>query len=235
MESKKRNHININKNIQQFISGGGKSGGRKSDERYTSFDYCYNHFQYFHKNKCIEKMADKNNMQESCLHLAFYLASWGMLRGTSFLLEKSIKFYEPLIVNISKFDKRIWEIDVDNYTEENIELLLKCRDMIRKSLGNRNKLTDTLTTKIMLGVFSNVPAFDGFFRKGFGVHSFGKKTLEIIVDFYKKNRKAIDKHQIQTLDFATGKKTDINYNKAKRIDMIGFIEGQNINSISKFR
>ena len=219
--------MNIEKNIKQFIDGNGKNGGKNPDERYASFDYCYNHFQSFREKGCIEKMADKDNMQTSCLHLGFYLASWGMLRGSSFLLEKSIKHYETLIRNIVKFDKRIWEIDIYNYNEENIELLLKCRDMICKSLGNGNKLTDTLTTKIMLGIFSNVPAYDDFFRKGFKVHSFGKKSLRMIAKFYEENKETIDKYQIRTFDFSTGKETNRKYTKAKIIDMICFMEGQN--------
>jgi hypothetical protein len=166
-------------------------------------------------------------MQTSCLHIGFYLASWGMLRGSSFLLEKSIKCYEPLISSIAKFDKRIWDIDVDSYTEENIELLLECRDMICRSLGNGNKLTDTLSTKIMLGVFSNVPAYDDFFRRGFNVHSFGKKSLRKIAKFYDDNKEIIDKYKIRTFDFLTGKETHRTYTKAKIIDMICFIEGQN--------
>lgn len=219
--------MDINKNISQFIKGNGKNGGKSPGERYASFDYCYNHFQSFRERGCIEKIANKENMQMSCLHLAFYLASWGMLRGSSFLLEKSIRYYEPLIANIAKLDKRIWSIDVDSYTEDNIELLLECRDMICKSLGNGSRLTDTLTTKIMLGVFSNVPAYDDFFRKGFNVHSFGKKSLRMIAKFYEDNKETIDKYKIRTFDFSTGKETRRKYTKAKIIDMVCFIEGQN--------
>jgi len=220
--------MNIEKNLAQFIDGNGKNGGKKPDERYASFDYCFNHFQSFREKGCIEKMANEDNMQTSCLHLGFYLASWGMLRGSSFLLEKSIKYYEPLIINISKFDKRIWEIDANSYTEENIEVLLECRDMICKSLGNRTKLTDTLTTKIMLGIFSNVPAFDDFFRRGFKVHSFGKKSLRMLAKFYNENKNVIDGYGVSTFDFSTGMPTNRMYSRAKIIDMIGFMEGQKI-------
>ena len=128
--------MNIDENITQFVKGNGKNGGKNPKERYASFDYCYNHFQYFREKGCIEKMANQDNLQTSCLHIGFYLASWGMLRGSSFLLEKSIKHYESLISNISKFDKRIWDIDADSYTEDNIKLLLEGRDMVCRSLGN---------------------------------------------------------------------------------------------------
>ncbi|MCG9875388.1 MAG: hypothetical protein MH321_11455 [Leptospiraceae bacterium] len=217
--------MNFENNINQFLNGLGKNGGRNQIERYASFDYCHNHFQSFKEEGKIEKIANSENMEMSCLHLGFYLASWGMLRGSSFLLEKSIKYYEPLIYNITKFDKKIWEIDVDNYKEDNINLLIECKEMIHSSL-KKEKLTDTLATKIMLGVFANVPAYDAYFRKGFKVHSFGHKTLRMIADFYEENKNIINKLKIMTLDFSSGKETSRRYTKAKIIDMICFIEGQ---------
>jgi hypothetical protein len=37
----------------------------------------------------------------SCLQIGFYLASWGMMRGSSFLLEKSVRNFSNLIIAIS--------------------------------------------------------------------------------------------------------------------------------------
>ena len=87
-------------------------------DRYTSFDYCYNYF----KTNSSEYIL--KNMEKSCLVLGFYLASWGMLRGSSFILQKSIKFYEPIIKYITELDRSYWSIDVDNYTVENINKIL---------------------------------------------------------------------------------------------------------------
>lgn len=36
-------------------------------------------------------------MEVSCLHLGFYLASWGMLRGSSDLLQRSARHLVPLM------------------------------------------------------------------------------------------------------------------------------------------
>jgi hypothetical protein len=219
-------NINIAKNIASFIKGQAKNKGRQPSERYASFDYCFNYFQSFRKKDAVSELVDARNMQTSCLQLGFYLASWGMLRGSSFLPEKSVKFYEPLIQNIANFDKRIWEIDIDTYTDENMDILIACKQMIVASLGEKYRPSDTLITKIMLGVFGNVPAFDGFFRKGFGTHSFSKKSLHSIRRFYEANKSEIDKSEIYTFDYATGLTTNQKYTKAKIIDMIGFIEGK---------
>ncbi|MFH1661746.1 MAG: hypothetical protein ABIA02_01460, partial [Candidatus Falkowbacteria bacterium] len=49
------------------------------NHRYKSWEHCYNYFS----------LEDKEiNKDIACLHLAFYLASWGMYRGSTFLLQK---------------------------------------------------------------------------------------------------------------------------------------------------
>ena len=167
--------MDIAQNLKRFDEGVvGKNGGRHPSERSASFDYCFNYFQSFREEDKIEKLAEPSYLEMSCLQVAFYLASWGMLRGSSFLLGKSVRFYQPLIQGIVTFDKRIWTIDADSYDAENIAMLLACKEMIVESLGSHHKPSDTLVTKILLGVFGNVPGFDRFFREGLVVHSFGK-------------------------------------------------------------
>jgi len=218
--------MDIANNIQKFIDGEGKNQGRKPDERYASFDYCFNYFQSFREQDKIDQISSNDYIQSSCLQLAYYLASWGMLRGSSFLLEKSLKYYVDLINNISRFDKGIWDIDVDSYADANITLVLKCKTMVIESLGNKYRPSDTLASKIMLGVFANTPAFDAYFCKGFNIYKFDKEALDKISQFYKDNKMIIDGYSIYTLDFHSGQETNRKYTKAKLIDMIGFIEGQ---------
>ncbi len=198
----------------------------KSDEhhRYFSFDYCFN---YFSSTENLTK-----DIEKSCLMLGFYLASWGMFRGASFLLQKNVKCFEKSIHYISGLDKSVWQIDVDNYTDENIETIIKLYCEIKRRLienGNRDLV---LITKILLGVFGFVPAFDRFFTDTFrdisGVRcrfrSLNVNSLTVIRDFYVANQATIDKlsKQIFTTDFLTGRKTTRNYPKAKIIDMYGF-------------
>lgn len=225
---------NIEKNLSVFINGDNKkNNGRLADERYASFDYCFNYFQEFKEKNKIKELASDKHLQESCLQLGFYLASWGMLRGSSFLLEKSVRHYSELIKELVKFDKRIWNIDVNSYDDSNIKIILDFKDVIRKTLGKKS--SDTLITKIMLGVFGNVPAFDTYFNKGFGFYCCKKNQLKNISDFYKENKDIVDKYskKILTFDFLAGKTTKRNYTKAKIIDMIGFIAGQNKYGLNK--
>lgn len=219
-------NMEIKKTLNEFLEGNGKNKGRKPDERYASFDYCYNYFYSFYKEKKLSELANDKNLQMSCLQLGFYLASWGMMRGSSFLLEKSVRNFINLIIAISKMNTKLWEVDVDKYDEENIKLLLDCKQKIIDALGKENKPTDTLVTKIMLGVFANIPAFDQYFRKSFELNSVNKGSLLNIKNFYDANKDAFDSFKIYTFDFLTSKQTDIIYSKAKLIDMYGFIAGQ---------
>ena len=204
-----------------------RSGGVKPLERYASFDYCFNYFQAFRESGTANEVAHATNMQESCLQLGFYLASWGMLRGSSMLLKKSIKVYEPVIHAIASADTPIWDIDADGYTASNIEKIIDFEKTLQQTLpASQSTLpSQTLVTKIMLGVFGNVPAFDTNFKNGFRVFTFSPKSLSRIGQFYRDNKDIIEKYRINTLDFLSGQPTKRRYSRAKVIDMVFFIEG----------
>jgi hypothetical protein len=131
---------------------------------------------------------------------------------------------------------RLWEIDANCYTDENIDLLLKFRGDLAESIGSldeksasKNKyISDTLITKIMLGVFGNVPAFDSFFMAGLEVSAFGSKSLQKIAYSYEENKEAIEKYRngIKTLNFDFGKHTKRHYTRAKILDMALYTEGE---------
>jgi len=214
----------MNENIKKFIEE--FEATREPNERDTSFDYCYNYFYSFYKGNKLHELANEENLQRSCLQLGFYLASWGMLRN-SFLLKKSVRYFSDLIKEISKIDPKLWEIDVDNYNDENIKLLLDCQLKIIEVIKNNS---DTLITKIMLGVFANVPAYDYYFRiflkENKCCQTFNKKSLEQIKFFYEEHKNEFDSYKICTYDFSTKEKTEIIYTKAKLVDMYGFMVGE---------
>lgn len=196
-------------------------GARRPTERYTSFDYCFNHFQ--NRRGRATDLTLAGELELSCLHLGFYLASWGMLRGSSVLLRRSIKHYTPLIEAIASCPDDIWSIDAHCYDADTVDLLLATARHIRAALPEG--ASDILVTKVMLGVFGCVPAFDTYFKKGFGVWTFGRKSLGKVANFYEANADVIDRHLVPTLDFATGQPTELRYTRAKVIDMIFFVQG----------
>ena len=60
-----------------------------------SWEHCYRVFGKARNNK-------PNDVDCLCLHLAFYLASWGMYRGSSFLTKRDYKVHEPVVKEILK-------------------------------------------------------------------------------------------------------------------------------------
>jgi hypothetical protein len=208
--------LNLEGNLRRFLDG------RKPNTRYTSFDYCFNYFQSFRDSGNCAAIASAENMEISCLQLGFYLASWGMLRGSAYLLQRSVRHFVSVVEAIAGMESDIWQIDADEYAESNIHRLLDQAKVLRHAGGN---MSDTLVTKIMLGVFGSVPAFDTNFKRGFGVSTFGPKALRNVGSFYQRNAKSLDKYRVPTLDFVTEQPTGRLYTRAKVIDMAFFIQG----------
>ena len=208
--------------VQEFIGGTPDSRGRQADERYASFDYCFNYFQSFREAGETQLLASPSNLQASCLQLGFYLASWGMLRGSTQLLQKSARYLSPVVRLIAETEESFWRIDVDGYDDPNVELLLGQASGIRRAIGGGS---DTLVTKILLGVFGCVPAFDTFFKRGFGVSTLCATALNRVAAFYSEHAELINASRVPTLDFVSGEPTQRLYTRAKIIDMAFFVHG----------
>ncbi|MBQ3257597.1 MAG: hypothetical protein IJA67_09305 [Oscillospiraceae bacterium] len=140
---------------------------RDGHGRYLSWQHCYQAFsEYRH-------CTDEKTVDYLALHLAFYLASWGMYRGSSFLLQKDYKVHIP-VVKILQEEQYIplVGISAENLCEErNLDLLdalgQRIRDCYAKEKpsfeGSPNNATDTLITKILLGTLGCVPAYDRYY------------------------------------------------------------------------
>ena len=198
-------------------------GAREPTARYASFDYCFNYFQSHRDQKTLPELLRGDALQLSCLHLGFYLASWGMLRGSSDVLQRSVRAFVPLIAVIANAPAEIWDADANMYGDGTCPIVFDTARRIAAALPNG--ASDILVTKIMLGTFGCVPAFDAYFKKGFGVSTFGRKALRKIGEFYSANAEVIERNRVKTLDFATGAATERRYSRAKVIDMIFFVAG----------
>lgn len=159
-------------------------GTREPTLRYASFDYCFNYFQSHRQDP--DALLSTGGLETSCLQLGFYLASWGMLRGSSAMLWRSSKHLAPLVGVIGQGLDYLWGLDVDGYDAETIPKPREAERAVRRALRDAAEIetslsgtgikgvdaSEILTTKILLGVFGCVPAFDTYFRKGFGVSAF---------------------------------------------------------------
>jgi len=190
--------------------------------RYASWDHCFNYFRQAYEEKRIASLTNGEELQKSCLHLGFYLASWGMYRGKSLLLKQSAYALAPLVKEIASAPPDLWELDVENYNEDSYELILDWAEKVWSALPG--KPTDTLVTKAMLGIFGNVPAFDRYFRAGFDSFSLNKASLRKVKTYFEQYEDDIESLRKPTIDFA-GNETKYRYTQAKVIDMIFFVAG----------
>jgi hypothetical protein len=209
--------VDIEANLKTYL------GKRDPRARYTSFDYCFNYFQSHREQGKLPDLLRGEALQLSCLHLGFYLASWGMLRGSSDLLQRSVRNFIPLVEVIANVAPAIWEMDAHLYGDGSCPIVFETAGQIQAALPDG--ASDILVTKVMLGTFGCVPAFDTYFKRGFGVSTFGSKALRRIGEFYTANAGVIDRNRVHTLEFDSGGPSTRRYTRAKVIDMIFFVSG----------
>ena len=95
--------------------------------RYASFDYCFNYFKAQREAAGAGSLIDPGRLQTSCLQLGFYLASWGMFRGSAELLTRSVKCFVPAVETIVDAPPEVWDINADRYEQERIVHLARSR------------------------------------------------------------------------------------------------------------
>lgn len=165
--------------------------------RYRSWEHCYSNFI----NARDSKNADLDYLS---LQLAFYLASWGMYRGSSFLLQKDYKIHIPVVKELLKeeYDPLAGIDCIELKREENQRLLENINVFLDEYYSNirgevknikvRNQLSSTLITKILMGTLGCVPAYDRYFISGIKKQkvasgNYNMKSIIQLVDFYEKN------------------------------------------------
>ncbi len=174
---------------------------KDSNARYLSWEHCYKAFINY-KGKII----DRKELDFLSLHLAFYLASWGMYRGSSFLLQKDYKIHYDTILEIFKPEyEPLWSITCQEFHNNgNLKLLdqlcKNIRDIYirhRANIDGRKGVSDTLLTKILMGTLGCVPAYDRYFVKGISKNKiasavFSINSIEELALFYEKNMNILE-------------------------------------------
>lgn len=215
-----------------------------NNHRYLSWEHCYSYFyENFYKN-------NSKDYDTAALHLAFYLASWGMYRGSSFLLGYDYKIHVGLIEKLFETVdyKILWEYDYKNKKDDIIEKIVDASKDVdkyyseikgnNKTIAEKNKksekynISEILISKILLGIFGCVPAFDRFFKFGLSLYKnqnftqqYNSKNFDLLIDF-------ISKNEIFTKNNYRLHKNNIPYPPMKLVDMYFWQIGYN-NSFKK--
>lgn len=159
-----------------------------------SWEHCYRFFS-----------SCPTDIDLASLHLAFYLASWGMYRGSAAIRDFDYRVHRPIA-------KLLLEPKYDILRGASLEELLEHFDdllwplietIIQSGLYPAPiNVTDTLATKILMGTLGCTPAYDRYFKAGLSkcgiAPSFSRKKFRAFLQHCQQN------HQ-------------------------GFVDGQNIN------
>ena len=198
--------------------------------RSRSWEHCYRVF----RDARTDPSPDYDYLS---LHLAFYLASWGMYRGSSFLLQKDYKVLVPIVEEVLKPEYDcLFGVACADVREPEVQLMLETVydyiadhfDPIREEIAGRKVTTPVspvLITKILMGTLGCVPAYDRFFQDGIAKYKMTTQEYSLnsvlkLVEFYEAHNDRLEeaRHGMRT--------EDLTYPQMKLLDMgfwqIGF-------------
>lgn len=174
---------------------------RDTNGRYFSWKYCFKAFEDINANEDF-----------LALHLGFYLASWGMYRASSILLQKDYTIHKEAVRIVNRYHANLYCVAAPSSDE--ISAIYGELESVYAIDGRTP--SDTLITKIMLGTLGCFPAFDRFFKAGARRVRFGAnvclpysvsqnnigKTAEILSKYYRENKDCFKKCAAHTGDLA---------------------------------
>lgn len=188
--------MEITPTIEKYLNG------IKTDKfhRYKSWDNC-------HKSFSVSTQTDIH-----ILELAFYLASWGMYRGSSGLLQKNHFIHKGAVdILFSNEGQKLKCNSMNESAKSNIKDILNLKDKLANHYKSIEFIkgadkpkpispTDTLLSKILLGTLGCVPAYDRYFIDGLKEKkikntTFNETSIYELFDFIDKNKTEIDNVQ----------------------------------------
>lgn len=215
---------------------------RDINGRYRSWEHCY---KVFHDARLKRQKGEVLDYDYLSLHLAFYLASWGMFRGSSFLLQYDYKVHTEVATWLldEKYDSL--QGASCNVLKNNLNLLFDglCkrlqkfykdrRQEVARQVGKDLKsdvVSETLITKILMGTLGCVPAYDTYFVKGIKVSNvstgnFNESSILKLIDFYEAHSDVFEKKR-KELHIIEENGLRLCYPQMKLLDMAFWLVGK---------
>lgn len=193
------------------------------DHRFTSWNHCFHAFQ-------TEKDTDI-----LALHLAFYLASWGMYRGSSSLLQKNYKVHIGAVTIIKRYQYLQCKQNDFDVSKEQITDIIKLKNELKEYYKKQSYIkegeklvispTDVLLSKIILGTLRCLPALDRYFVEGLKknnifISKITIKGLEQLFAFIEENNSDIEEIRKEYLS-----NSNVYYPTMKIVDMFFWQRG----------
>jgi len=204
---------------------------KASPHRFLAWEKCY---KYFNENKYILRCeADMTGKlpDPPMLHLATYLATWGMYQGDdNFLLKTDYSVYNGIVREMLKKDyDGLWAKDRDidkiagkaNERTEFVETLAGAAMQMRE-IWAKYKPCDLLLTKMLMGTYGSTVAYDPHVQEGlkkWGIsHQFDKNSIYGLLNFYLTHRDELN----MLLPMHSGRGE---YPIMRKMDMYFFVHG----------
>ena len=195
--------------FEEIVSRGLKlKPSGKYNGRHRAWGYCH---EQFVKARASVASYDKDYL---CLHLSVYLTNWGMYRGSSALLFNDYRVHEKAIdIILDQKYNNLWNynpFDPSNnvslpqelFDRQNGELWQVYNKMMERTNYPRKKqdfpkASETLVTKVMLGTWGCVPAYDEYLKNALKYlhlpHKFYEKGFYKVVDYF---RECLEVHKV---------------------------------------
>lgn len=204
----------LKKNLFEVIS-------KDKNCRYRSWEHCY---AFFYKNR--EKIVPEKMLDLASLNLAFYLASWGMYRGSSNLLQKDYTIHKELIQTLLEEHAYLWNEDI---TWEQLD---KANGIVISHYQDNGVTpTDTLITKVLMGIFGCVPAYDRYFV--IGLKEYNKTNKHISQSYNKNSFEALQKLTNGLKEERLKLNNKITYPKMRLLDAYFWFKGKELDNRDK--
>lgn len=169
-----------------------------------------------------------------CLHLGFYLASWGMMRGSSKLLHYDYKVHRPLVEAVLKHSG-LYGKDLSDFCDKDDgkpreqfnalhdEVVKHCEQF---STAKTYSASDILVSKIIMGTLGIAPAYDTNLSNavetyGISNGSFSPKSFEAFAAYFTENYADTTQNMTEA-----AQRLCPHYTRAKVIDALLWFIGQ---------
>lgn len=162
--------------VEELIKAGNIFWKKRNEDKFSRFISWEDVYMAFYKMK--DKDLTEEEIDYLSLQLSLYLASWGMYRGSTFLINKNYRINIAIVKLIHDFQKNNDEVinllnegklnkedlnNLDEFWESLKKLIDKIEEEYENGQINKN-VSNTLITKILMGTLGITPAYDNEFR-----------------------------------------------------------------------
>lgn len=159
-----------------------------------SWDYCYSWF----------RAGRGEDLRRDCLELGYYLANWGMFRGSGALMRTNLTAFVPVMDVINAHDEEMRGVQLAGSNSE-WRALEEVYGALSVTLPSHVQPSATLITKVILGVWGCIPAMDTYVLAGVrklqqtkgkqGIASFNRNYYDFMVELTQTHTDEIDRYR----------------------------------------